>query len=52
MAAKDNKGTNSINIAQYFSGIKYATSLDRYKRTNIDHLKSKINIIHPLDNLL
>ncbi len=43
---------NDLRLAQYFSGIKYASSLGRYKRTNIDSLKRKINTIHPLDNLL
>ena len=43
---------NDLRLAQYFSGIRYASSLDRYKRANTDSLKRKIDIIHPLDNML
>ena len=40
-----------IRKAQYLSGIRYASSVLRYKRSNTEQLKQKIAIIHPMEKL-
>jgi integrase/recombinase XerD len=40
-----------IRKAQYLSGIKYVTSLIRYRSSGHEKLKQKLNIIHPLERL-
>jgi site-specific recombinase XerD len=42
---------NGIRKAQYLSGIKYASSMLRYKTSDIEKLKSKLAITHPMERL-
>ena len=42
---------HGIRKAQYFSGIKYASSMLRYKTTSIEKLKKKLSIAHPMERL-
>jgi len=41
-----------VRKAQYLSGIKYTSSMLRYKTTDIEKLKHKLSIIHPLERKL
>lgn len=41
-----------IRKAQYLSGIRYASSMLRYKTTDIEKLKLKLKIVHPMERLL
>ena len=40
-----------IRKAQYLSGIKYTSSMLRYKTTDIEKLKQKLAIVHPMERL-
>lgn len=40
-----------LRKTQYFSGMKYPTSLERYETVNTDNLKRKLEKIHPMDRL-
>jgi len=40
-----------IRKAQYLSGIKYTSSMLRYKTTDIEQLKKKLAIAHPMERL-
>jgi integrase/recombinase XerD len=42
---------HGLRQTQYLSGMKYATSVDRYKTTNTDSLMEKLKIVHPMDQL-
>ena len=40
-----------VRQAQYLSGLRYPTSLSRYKKTDIDNLKNKLKLVHPMERL-
>ena len=40
-----------VRKAQYLSGIKYTSSMLRYKTTDIEKLKTKLAIVHPMERL-
>ena len=40
-----------IRKAQYLSGIKYTSSMLRYKTTDVEQLKKKLAIVHPMERL-
>ncbi len=42
---------HGIRKAQYLSGIKYASSMLRYKTSDIEKLKTKLAIVHPMERL-
>lgn len=42
---------HGIRKAQYLSGIKYTSSMLRYKTTDIEQLKKKLAIAHPMERL-
>ncbi len=37
--------------AQYLSGIKYASSLERYQTKDIEKLRQKLAVIHPMGRM-
>lgn len=42
---------HGIRKAQYLSGIKYTSSMLRYKTNDVDRLKQKLAIVHPMERL-
>ena len=42
---------HGIRKAQYFSGIKYVSSMLRYKTADIEKLKQKLSVVHPMERL-
>ena len=40
---------HDLREVQYLSGMRYASSLLRHKRTDTDKLKRKLDLIHPMD---
>lgn len=40
-----------LRKTQYLSGMRFATSVDRYKTSNTDSLKEKLRLVHPMDQL-
>jgi len=40
-----------IRKAQYLSGIKYTSSMLRYKTADVEQLKKKLAIVHPMERL-
>ena len=42
---------HGVRQAQYLSGIRYASSMLRYKSTDIEKLKQKLAIVHPMERL-
>jgi site-specific recombinase XerD len=40
---------HGVRKAQYFSGIRYASSMLRYKTTDMEKLKMKLAVVHPLE---
>ena len=42
---------HGIRKAQYLSGIKYASSMMRYKQSDVEALRKKLAIIHPMERL-
>ena len=40
-----------IRKAQYLSGLRYVSSMLRYKTANVDKLKLKLNIAHPMEKM-
>jgi hypothetical protein len=52
---KDSSGVwvkeHGVRKAQYLSGIKYVSSMLRYKTTDIEKLKTKLAIVHPLERM-
>lgn len=42
---------HGVRKAQYLSGIRYASSMLRYKTTDMEKLKRKLSIVHPMEKL-
>mgnify|MGYP001048733674 CR=1 FL=1 len=42
---------HGIRKAQYLSGVKYTSSMLRYKTSDIDKLQPKLMIVHPMERL-
>jgi integrase/recombinase XerD len=42
------KAGNDLRIVQTFAGHKYPSTTERYKQTNVEALKSAVNIYHPI----
>ncbi len=42
---------HGIRKAQYFAGIKYTSSMLRYKTQDIEQLKKKLAVVHPMERL-
>lgn len=40
-----------IRKAQYLTGIKYASSMLRYKTVDLEKLKYKLSIVHPMEKV-
>jgi hypothetical protein len=40
-----------IRKAQYLAGVKYTSSMLRYKTRDIEQLKRKLAVVHPLERL-
>lgn len=44
-----NHKKEDLRMVQYLSGMRYASSLLRHKRTDTEQLKRKLDLIHPMD---
>jgi integrase/recombinase XerD len=42
---------NGIRKTQYLSGMKYASSLERYQTKDIEQLRQKLSIAHPMERI-
>jgi len=42
---------NGIRKTQYLSGMKYASSLERYQTKDIEKLRQKISLVHPMERI-
>jgi len=42
---------HNLRQVQYFAGHKYVSSTERYQLNNLDNLQSKLDKLHPLNNL-
>ncbi|WP_136469018.1 tyrosine-type recombinase/integrase [Flagellimonas onchidii] len=42
-------GEHGLRKAQYMAGIKYTSSMLRYKRADVDRLGQKLGIVHPME---
>ena len=40
-----------VRKAQYLTGIKYASSMLRYKTADLEKLKHKLSIVHPMEKV-